>query len=338
MKTIVLKFIALSIITLSLWSCKKDGTTATATAGTGGSLKSSTSTVVLDKTMLKTDVVTFTLTNADFGYQAAITNTLQISKKGDSFAPAKTKEVILDANTTTKSYNGLDFNNLLLSLNLSTTVNSDIEIRIKSSISASLSPTYSNVVTMSAKPFPLTSWVYVPGNYQGWEPTTADSLVSVTGNGVYEGLIKFDGNNFKITPAKKWDVAYGTTGGGKLSTSGGDISSESAGWKKLTVDLNANVYTIENAKVWAIIGSATPGDWSADTDMKYINDGNGLWKITVNLIVGEIKFRQDHDWGVNLGGSAGNLTPGGANIPVTAAGNYTITLNTTTNKYTLVKN
>lgn len=338
MKSIILKSLAFSLIALSLWSCKKDGTLTTAADGTGGSLKSSATAVVLDKSVLTSNVVTLTFTNASFGYQAAITNVMQISPKGANFAAVKTKEVTLDAKATTISYNGLDFNNLLLSLNLPTTVNSDVEVRIKSSISASMAPTYSNVVTMSAKPFPLTSWIYVPGNYQGWDPASADSLVSVTGNGVYTGIIKFDGNNFKITPAKKWDIAYGTTGGGKLSTSGGDISSVSAGLKLLTVDLNANVYTLEDAKVWAIIGNATPGDWSADTDMKFINDGNGVWKLTTNLTVGEMKFRQDHDWGVNLGGSGGNLSVGGDNIPVTVAGNYTITLNTITNKYTLVKN
>ncbi|MES2652276.1 MAG: SusE domain-containing protein [Bacteroidota bacterium] len=338
MKLIVLKSFAISLIALSLWSCKKDGTLTTATEGTGGALKSSTSAVVLDKSMLTTNVVTLTFTNADFGYQAAVTNVLQISTKGSNFIATKTKEVPLEPKSLTISYNGLDFNNLLLSLNLPTTANSDVELRIKSSISGSVAPTYSNVLTMSAKPFPLTSWIYVPGNYQGWNPATADSLVSVTGNGVYTGIIKFDGSNFKITPAKKWDIAYGANGGGSLSTSGGDISSVSAGLKLLTVDLNANVYTLENAKVWAIIGSATPGDWSADTDMKFINDGNGMWKLTTNLTVGEMKFRQDHDWGVNLGGSGGNLSAGGDNIPVTTAGNYTITLNTTTNKYTLVKN
>ncbi len=335
---IVLKFLALSLIVLSLWSCKKDGTLSIATDGSGATLKSSATAVVLDKSMLTTNVVTLTFTNASFGYQAAITNVLQVSTKGSNFVAAKTKEVTLDAKSLTISYNGLDFNNLLLSLNLPTTANSDVELRIKSSISANVAPTYSNVITMSTKPFPLTSWIYVPGNYQGWNPPTADSLVSVSGNGVYIGIINFDGNNFKITPAKKWDIAYGTTGGGKLSTSGGDISSVSAGLKLLTVDLNANVYTLENAKVWAIIGDATPNGWSGDTDMKFINDGNGIWKLTTNLTVGEMKFRQDHDWGVNLGGSGGNLSAGGNNIPVTVAGNYTITLNTTTNKYTLVRN
>jgi len=335
MKATFLKTLALCFIALSLWSCKKDETRSVATSGTGGTLKSSATSVVLDRSMLTSNVITFNLTNPDFGYAAAVTNVLQLAAKGTNFANAK--EAILPANATAKSYNGLDFNNLLLSLNLPTTSNSDVEIRVKSNISLNMPPVYSNVVSVSAKPFPLTSWIYVPGNYQGWNPATADSLVSATGNGVYTGVIAFDGNNFKITPAKKWDIAYGDAGGGKLSTSGGDISSISAGSKELVVDLNANTFTI-TPLVWGLIGSAIPGsNWSVDFDMKFINDGKGTWKITTDLIPGAFKFRKNHDWGTNFGGNAGG-TLTGDDINVTTAGNYTITLDIPNNKYSMVKN
>ena len=195
----------LSLIALSLWSCKKDETKAVATTGTGAPLQASATNVVLDKSKLTSTVVTFTLADANFGYQAAVSNTLQLAVKGTNFAAPK--EAILDAKATTKAYTGLDFNNLLLALGIPTTANTDVEVRIKSSISNSVAPAYSNVVTISARPFPLTAWIYVPGNYQGWNPATADSLISATGNGVYTGVIAFDGDKFKITPAKKWDVA-----------------------------------------------------------------------------------------------------------------------------------
>jgi hypothetical protein len=55
------------------------------------------------------------------------------------------------------------------------------------------------------------------------------------------------------------------------------------------------------------------------------------------LNAGLIKFRKNHNWAVNLGGSGGVLTQDGANISV-VAGNYTITLNAENNTYTLVKN
>jgi hypothetical protein len=327
MKSIFLKSMALSLIAVSLWSCKKDETRAIATAGSGGSLKASATTVVLDKSQLTANVITFTMTDASFGFPAAASNTLQLAVKGTNFASPK--EAILDAKAATKAYNGLDFNNLLLALGLPTTANSDVEIRVKSSLSTTTAPVYSNVVTISAKPFPLTAWVYVPGNYQGWNPATADSLVSVTGNGVYTGVIKFDGAAFKITPAKKWDIAYGDAGAGKISTTGGDISSISAGNKQVTVDLNANTIKIEDAKMWSIIGDATLNGWGGDTDMKSLNDGKYTWKITTALTVGDMKFRFAHDWGTNLGGSAGALTLGGGNIAIATAGNYTITLTLT---------
>lgn len=334
MKSTFYKLLALSFIALSLWSCKKDETQTVANAGTGGSLKSSVTSVTLDKTVLTTNVVTFTTTNANFGYSAAVNNVLQLAAKGTNFA--NPKEAPLDVNVTSKSYNGLDFNNLLLALGLSTTTASDVEIRVKSSISNAVTPVYSNVVTVNAKPFPLTAWIYVPGNYQGWNPVTADSLVSVSGNGVYSGIIKFDGDKFKVTPAKKWDIAYGDAGGGKLSTSGGDISSVSAGYKLLTVDLNTMVYTITNADVWSLIGNAIPGtNWDTDVDLKSLNDGKNTWVVTTNLVAGEFKFRYKHDWATSIGDGANN-------IKITAAGSYTITLTVSADgksgTYTLVKN
>jgi len=332
MKSKYLKPFALALIAISLWSCEKQETQAVASSGTGGTLKSSATTVVLDKTMLTTNVITFNITNANFGYQAAVTNTLQIAKKGTNFASPK--ETILTANSTTKAFTGLDFNNLLLSLSLPTTTNSDVEIRIKSTISNNIAPVYSNVVGLSAKPFPLTAWIYVPGNYQGWNPATADSLVSLTGNGVYTGVIVFDGDKFKITTQKKWDVAYGDAGGGKISTTGGDISSISAGSKELVADLNANTLTI-TPLVWGVIGNSIPGsNWNIDTDMKFINDGKGAWKLTIPMTAGAFKFRKNHDWGTSIGDNGGDIV-------VTTAGTYTITLTVNadgkTGSYTLVK-
>jgi len=338
MKAFILKSMAIGLIATGLWSCKKDEAPVVATSGNGGALKASATTLVLDKTMLTTNVITFTMDDADFGYQAAITNTLQLSPKGQNFAADKTKEITLDPKVSSKSYNGFDFNNLLLALNLPTTGNSDVEIRVKSSISKNLAPVYSNVVGISARPFPLTSWVYVPGAYQGWDILKPDSLVSITGNGIYVGVINFVAANseFKIAPAKKWDLTYGDGGVGKLSKTGGNLKNPAAGAQLLTVDLNNNVWTIEPASRWSVIGDAVPGSgWFFDTDMKFMNDGKGQYLLTTNLGVGEFKFRRNYDWGVTIG-------VGAANIKVTTAGNYTLTLTVNadgkTGSYTMVKN
>ncbi|PZX92400.1 hypothetical protein DOS84_16470 [Flavobacterium aquariorum] len=90
---------------------------------------------------------------------------------------------------------------------------------------------------------------------------------------------------------------------------------------------------------WGIIGSATPGGWDADTDLDY---DLATKKYTYNgaLAVGEYKFRKDNGWDVNYGDDGNDLTlePGGANIPITTAGNYTIVIDFTAKTYTITKN
>jgi starch-binding outer membrane protein SusE/F len=54
------------------------------------------------------------------------------------------------------------------------------------------------------------------------------------------------------------------------------------------------------------------------------------WSITADLVVGEMKFRANNDWAINLGdNSPADAKPeyDGGNIAVGQAGNYTITLN-----------
>ncbi|MET3112336.1 hypothetical protein AAKU52_000047 [Pedobacter sp. CG_S7] len=334
MKSFIIKAVALGLMTMGLWSCKKDETKIIATSGKGGTITASVATVALDKSMLNSNVITLNFSNADFGYQAAVSNTLQLAIKGKNFQT--TKDFVLPANVVSKTFNGLDFNNLLLSLNLPFTEATAVEVRLKSVISNAVAPVYSNVLTLNAKPFPLTAWIYVPGAYQGWSPETADSLVSLTGNGIYTGIIGFTEGNlaFKITPAKKWDGAYGDAGTGKLSTTGGDLKAPGVGAYLIVADLNANTITYTKI-VYGIIGDATAKGWDGDTDMTY---AKGAWSVSTNLSVGAMKFRKDHAWEVNYGGSGGNAEAGGADIKITTAGSYTVTLNTNTLKYTIVKN
>jgi hypothetical protein len=54
----------------------------------------------------------------------------------------------------------------------------------------------------------------------------------------------------------------------------------------------------------------------------------GTWKITIDLVAGDIKFRLNDGWNWNLGGTADKLTVDGSNITL-SAGNYTIVLTIT---------
>lgn len=343
MKMIFHKILTFSCIALLIvTSCKKDETKVTLLAQpTPATLTSSATALVLSKADAEKPAVTFSFTMPDFGFTSAVTNTLQIGVKGTNFVGAK--ELSFDAGVLTKMYTVSDFNALLNAMKLPTGANSDIEVRLKSQITSStVEPVYSPVVTLSVNPYTLiipAAFVYVPGDYQGWSPATADSLISPTSNGIYEGVITYAPGGtfqFKVTPAKKWDIAYGDAGAGKISATAGDnLSVPGAGSYKLTVDLNAMTISKELLS-WGVIGSATPGGWDNDTNMNYDN-GKRIWNITLNLVAGELKFRKNDSWDTNYGGSNGALALAGSNIAVPVAGNYKIEMNLVTNTYSITK-
>ena len=324
---------------LSLWSCKKDEDRVLSDASPAGTLAASATTVDLNIAAGDATAVTFTYPTATVtGYNVPVTSTLQFDLKGNNFRNAKETVV----STTTYSATVAELNKMMLSLGATIGVPAEMEVRLKSAQAANAA-TFSNVITISGTPYLASAWLYVPGDYINWDFANADSLISLSGNGVYVGVINMpaDKLGFKVTTQKSWDtgIAYADAGGGSIATSGDNLNAGTPGLKKITVDLNNNTYKVESADSWGLIGDATPGGWDADTDLKFINDGTGLWKLTSALKVGEIKFRMNDAWTVSLGGAEGKLTEdNGPNIKVAEAGNYTISLDPVEKTYTLVKN
>ena len=80
------------------------------------------------------------------------------------------------------------------------------------------------------------------------------------------------------------------------------------------------------------------------------NADKGYWYITIDLVVGHIKFRRNDSWSWNMGfvegetpGMSGNLQQGGVgnDIPITEAGNYTVIftiLSDDAGTYEIIKN
>ncbi|GAC1309557.1 MAG: hypothetical protein NVSMB24_25220 [Mucilaginibacter sp.] len=346
MKTILTKFLALSgIALLMLSACKKDGALVTTNGGKAGTLTASTTTPVLDKTKLSdtTSVVRFNFSAANYGFSAAVTNTLQIDAVNDNWA--KPMSVSLSNKVYSQGYSTSDFNALLLKLNLPAGVASQVQVRVVHSISADVKPIYSNVLTLTATPFNLTSYLYVAGAYEGWANPgpQEDSLVSVTGNGVYTGIINFTaGNNqFLILPAKNWNHKYATTDaqGTTSSTVKYDgpnnfYAPSTAGKYQVTINTNTNTISFAQANSYSIIGDAAQG-WGTDVAMKFINDGTNTWVATLPLVsTGSFKVRQNNDWtfswGIPKAGSAGDGVAGtlndtsNNNITVSATGSHTV--------------
>ncbi len=343
MKAIFKSSILLLFASVALWSCKKDETKTILKPGGDLTLTSSATNLVLLQANAASTATVLSWGKADFGYSAAITYTIQLSKGGTNFASATTTEVGMGI-ALTKTFTVAELNAKMQEI-INDGTATPVLVRIKASVGNNVDPLYSNVITLTVTSYlDIVAYTYpaalnVAGNFQGWAPGVAPQIVNTRngGYGGYEGYIVFNNAapEFKLVKGNDWP--FGDFGGGVGTlTNGGSNLTLPSGGPDLTglylIRANTNSMTWDYTKIntWGIIGNATPGDWAASTPMTF-NASNGSWSITTNLTVGEMKFRANNDWGLNFGDNDspndGKPEYGGSNIPVATAGNYTITLN-----------
>ncbi|MEI5985664.1 MULTISPECIES: SusF/SusE family outer membrane protein [Sphingobacterium] len=176
----------------------------------------------------------------------------------------------------------------------------------------------------------------------GWSPELSVAMKlqnadSKTKFEIYE-YIDVTGGGFKFLPTNiNWDGAFGkgAAAGSLLQDGGaGNLEAASSGFYRIRMDAEALTYELLKTS-WAIVGSATPGGWEADTDMSFSNSkGTYVWKVKANLAAGELKFRANDAWDINLGGSLTELTQDGPNLAIAAPGVYDIELSLHPSGYT----
>ncbi|MDQ3846645.1 MAG: SusE domain-containing protein, partial [Bacteroidota bacterium] len=202
-----------AVVALTLWACKKYEVKVIAKTGQPGTLAASQTTLVLNSANVNDTVQTFSWPGTDYGFKAAVRYTLQLAKGGTNFAAPT--EVNMGSSTV-KKYTTADFNQLALILGLAPGSVGQIQARVKSSISDSIAPVYSNVVTINTTPYLVIinyPSLYVPGDYQGWNPGSAEKIASKTNNGQYEGYVNFPAGGtlqYKFTSDPDWNhTIYG---------------------------------------------------------------------------------------------------------------------------------
>jgi hypothetical protein len=174
--------------------------------------------------------------------------------------------------------------------------------------------------------------VYVPGDYQGWSPSTAPTLASAAANGKYEGYVNITTTNgFKFASEADWNgTNYGDTAAngesGILNAGGGsNLNITTAGYYFLQTNITGLTWSATSI-TWGLIGDFN--SWNADVPMTY-NASSQVWTGTITAsAAGGFKIRANGNWNLSYGtgGSANSLTAtNGGNIPVTA-GTHTITL------------
>lgn len=177
-------------------------------------------------------------------------------------------------------------------------------------------------MTYVITPLNFTEYFYEIGNESGWG--TSHALYGPNGDGKYQGFYWLDGE-FKFKPnADNWndDLEYvgGDTMSGTLQSSGGpNCPDPGAGFYRIDLDASALTYTLTRIETIGIIGGFN--GWGGDVDMTY-NTSEGCWEATATIDSDtELKFRANHDWGINWGGETSNLIQDGANLNV-SAGTY----------------
>lgn len=180
--------------------------------------------------------------------------------------------------------------------------------------------------TWTASPVGFNEFIYEIGNESGW---SENHPMHGNGLGQYSAVIWLNGE-FKFKPNKDnwdgdWEKASGDATSGTLTTDGGpNIDAVAAGFYFVQVDLKEMTYKLTPVTAISIIGSVR-GSWDTDVDMTY-NEIMKCWEARETLKAGEFKFRLNHDWAVNWGGTFDDLVQDGANLQLEKDGAYVIRL------------
>lgn len=343
---------ALGLSLLLFASCDSDLETATYNSDTArpANLEALKEDYTLDNTKADEEAIKFQWKMPDLGYQDAAKNTLEMDIDGKDFA----NKVVLASSTTDSVYSisNNDLNSKILGL--LDTYQLDIEpvkiaFRISTTISDAVAPLASNVVTTTITPYSGDveyPKVWVIGSYCNWDFANTQHLFSFDNSTTYQGVIDFSekaAEGFKINGAGSWDDPtqnWGTDGkttpkdeaaSVTLWADGGsgNIQCYAKRFYHFTFDTKTSVLKNDYGfNLLGIIGDGANG-WGDTDDIEMNFDPvKQRFYADATLKDGAIKFRADHDWGINYGSGTGEgtLASGGDNIKVTA-GNYRIYVN-----------
>ena len=180
--------------------------------------------------------------------------------------------------------------------------------------------------TIEGCEFPSTIWQ--AGNANNWGNPAAGLALNL--DRTYTGYMFI--NTYFVLREHQYDWD-GTTWGtdsydyslsGNLVVNGTNLYAPQ-GFYKVDVDLNSMHYNLAEISSVSVIGSAVPTgtQWATDVDLTY-NQDTGAWEAYMVLNKGEFKFRANHEWTLNWGGTLDSIVEGGANLTVASPGPYLV--------------
>ncbi len=290
----------------------------------------------------------FTWNAADFGYDAAVTYSLDVDASGNNFANSfslgSTNELEIADMTVAL------LNNILLAQGLPANFENPLEMRVCASVSERVEQLCSEAVMFTANPFPAEinfPKLGVPGMYQDWNEKNEETVIFSRGsNTFYDGFLYFtiDSCEYKFIKDFSWDTNWGDDGlDGTLDpgTLFNNLKAPGlAGMYFLSADIGLLQHTIV-ATNWGVLGDATPTGTSEDTDLVW-DEERSVLSVTLDLNPGNLRFRANDAEDIKFGDDFGNgtLEFDGEEILIEEAGNYTIDLllDVAQYTYTITKN
>lgn len=290
----------------------------------------------------------FVWSAANFGEGIIPQYDLEIDFVGDNFDTPVAIGTTAGALQLAASHNVM--NNALLALGATPFEIANFEVRVRAHVGSQ--ELVSNSVEMIITPYSTESpKLYLRGNFLNasgygadWGDNTNPPFIAgeAFGSTSFEGYIYMNvaAPEFKMIPnVTGFDGDYGDAdasgSSGVLSQSEQSNIKLTTGagyyWVKANTDPEIMTYTATLTN-WGVTGSATPNGWPdngiMDHDMTY-DATEKVWKVTLTLSAGELKFRANDAWAINYGDAGGNGVldfNDGTNIQVTTPGTYLIKL------------
>ncbi len=304
-------FMAFVLGLLSFGACEKDETKAYISENPVGSTIQSVPSFAEFSLDNAGNMLNFSWTAADFGFQAAVTYTLQIDSATKNFSDPIN---VLSVGALSASVTVGDFNKAMLDAGYEEYDSEHaMEMRVKATVSSLVAPVYSGSASFSVAPY-ATAFppIYMCGAATGgWDWTKGVEMRSSAPK-VYQTIAYFlNGEAFRFFAQPDWGptsynypfFSSGTVDAKLEDAQDGDHNFKvtgATGYYDITVDLKNLTVTMTavDEPVLYMTGAALGGwDWTTNfVQLTWIS--NGIFEATTEFINGEaFRFFAQADWG-----------------------------------------
>lgn len=345
-----------------LGACDKDEDKTILRIGEVSTLSASTHSVVMQNDLADDNAVAFTWTEADFGYPASTTYTLQLALNEEGFSKPVSDEI--GTAILRQEYTVAEFNALVTQLGIPAGTAQDVLVRVQATVARTDKASYSRPLTLRVTPYVAESpyaTLYLVGDATeaDWNLGQAAPMFrDETNPFVYTFTGNFKAGSFKIMAtttvwAPQWGGANGTLVFRETDADPdpASINVTAAGYYTLSVDLQFNTYTLtaydaSTAVTYTTVNLAGSFDgWANTAAMTSSTLNPHIWSIT-RALSGEdlqVKFATpgwSSEWAISGNGSRlyGKATLGSGDNIWPQAGTYRVLFNDLDGRYILIKN